>query len=222
MTLLIFDCDGVLVDSEVLAHAAMADLLSELGRPIPMSEALKIFSGKRLRDALAAAESWLGAPIPPDVAARAGERLLATFRRELQPVDGVRRAIEALPYSRCVASSSTPERLRVSLEVTGLAPLFGDSVFSADRVEYGKPAPDLFLFAAHAMSAEPGACIVVEDSVPGIAAARAAGMAAIGFIGASHGNGDIGERLGAAGADVVIDAMTELPATVERLVTVRG
>ena len=110
----------------------------------------------------------------------------------------------------------------MSLEVTGLAPLFGDNVFSADRVEHGKPAPDLFLFAARAMNAEPAACIVIEDSEPGVAAARAAGMTAIGFIGASHGNGDIGERLTAAGADALIDAMTELPATVERLITARG
>ncbi len=221
MTLLIFDCDGVLVDSEILAHAAMAELLAELGRPISMPDALTIFAGKRLRDALAAAEAWLGAPIPPEIAARAGERLLATFRRELKPVSGVRQAIEAMPYPRCVASSSTPERLAVSLEVTGLAPLFGDDVFSADRVEHGKPAPDLFLFAARAMNAPAADCIVIEDSALGVAAARAAGMAAIGFTGASHGNGGIAEKLTAAGAAVVLDAMADLPATVERLLAAR-
>lgn len=217
MTLLIFDCDGVLVDSELLAHAAMADLLSELGRPISMPEALKIFSGKRLRDALTAAEAWLGAPIPPALVAQAGERLLATIRHELKSVSGVRQAIEALPYPRCVASSSTPERLRVSLEVSGLAPLFDDNVFSADQVANGKPAPDLFLFAARAMNAPPAACIVIEDSGLGIAAARAAGMAAIGFAGAGHANADIAERLTAAGAEVVLDAMADLPTAVERL-----
>ncbi len=221
MTLLIFDCDGVLVDSELLAHAAMAELMGELGRPMSMQEALKIFAGRRLRDALARAEAWVGAPIPPDLAARAGERLLATFRRELKPVAGVKQAIEALPYPRCVASSSTRERLQVSLEATGLAALFGDGVFSADEVENGKPAPDLFLFAAHAMKALPRDCIVIEDSALGIAAARAAGMMAVGFVGASHVSAGIADQLVAAGADVVIDAMDKLPATVERLITAR-
>lgn len=221
MTLLIFDCDGVLVDSELLSHAAIADLMGELGRPISMPEALKIFSGKRLRDTLEAAEAWLGAPIPPDLAAQAGERLLATFRRELKPVSGVRQAIEALPCPRCVASSSTHERLQVSLEVTGLASLFGASVFSADEVEHGKPAPDLFLLAARAMKALPADCIVIEDSTLGVAAAQAAGMAAIGFAGASHVDGTIAARLAAAGADVVIDAMADLPATVQRLLAAR-
>ncbi len=221
MTLLIFDCDGVLVDSELLAHAAIAELLSALGRPMTTEEALKIFSGRRLRDALATAEALLSAPIPPDVAARAGERLLATFRRELKPVEGLKQAIAALPYPRCVASSSTPERLKVSLETTGLAPLFGDRVFSADQVENGKPAPDLFLLAAHALGAEPADCIVIEDSVLGIAAARAAGMSTIGFAGASHASAQLAERLKTAGADTVIRAMPDLPAAVEWLAAVR-
>ncbi len=221
MPLLIFDCDGVLVDSEVLAHAAMADLLAELGKPISMPDAFKIFAGKRLSDALAAAEAWLGAPIPPGVAARAGERLLATFRRKLKPVGGVRQAIEAMPFPRCVASSSTPERLAVSLEATGLAPLFGANVFSAEQVERGKPAPDLFLFAARAMGATAAECVVIEDSALGVAAARAAGMTVIGFIGASHGNGDMAAKLAAAGADVVLNSMAALPAAVERLLAKR-
>jgi len=155
MTLLIFDCDGVLVDSEMIAHAAMAELMSALSRPMTTQEALGIFAGRRLRDALAAAEALLSAPIPHDVGVAAGQRLLERFRRELKPVEGVRQAIEALPYARCVASSSTPERLRVSLDVTGLAPLFGDNVFSADQVANGKPAADLFLFAARSLDAPP-------------------------------------------------------------------
>jgi HAD superfamily hydrolase (TIGR01509 family) len=217
MTLLIFDCDGVLVDSEVIAHAAMVDLVTELGRPMTLQESFGIFSGKRLRDALAAAEAWLGTPIPPEASAQAGQRLLERFRRELKPIDGVRDALMALPYPRCVASSSTRERLTLSLAVTGLAPLFGDKVFSADQVEHGKPAPDLFLFAARSLGASPADCIVIEDSVLGIAAARAAGMGAIGFAGGGHADIQLGDKLAAAGADIVIRAMADLPAAVQSL-----
>jgi HAD superfamily hydrolase (TIGR01509 family) len=217
MTLLIFDCDGVLVDSELLAHAAIAELMGELGRPMTMQEALTIFAGKRLRDALAAAEAWLSKPVPPDLAARAGQQLLATFRRELKPVDGVRQAIEALPYARCVASSSTRERIAVSLEATGLAPLFGSNLFSADQVAHGKPAPDLFLLAARTLGAPSAHCLVVEDSPLGIQAARAAGMRAVGFAGASHATAQLAEQLAQAGAEIVVRAMSDLPAAVERL-----
>jgi HAD superfamily hydrolase (TIGR01509 family) len=217
MTLLIFDCDGVLVDSEVIAHAVMVDLVTELGRPMTLEESFGIFAGKRLRDALAAAEAWLGKPIPSQARARAGERLFERFRRELKPIDGVRDAITALPYPRCVASSSTRERLKLSLEVTGLAPLFGDKVFSADQVVHGKPAPDLFLFAARSCGAAPSGCIVIEDSVIGVMAARAAGMTAVGFAGGGHAGARLGDKLAAAGADVVIEAMSELPAAIGNL-----
>jgi HAD superfamily hydrolase (TIGR01509 family) len=217
MTLLIFDCDGVLVDSEVIAHAIMVDLVTDLGRPMTLQESFGIFAGKRLRDALAAAEAWLGKPIPPEASAEAGERLFERFRRELKPIDGVRDAIMALPYPRCVASSSTRERLTLALEVTNLTPLFGGKVFSADQVEHGKPAPDLFLFAARSCGAAPSGCIVIEDSVLGVTAARAAGMKAVGFAGGSHADTRLGEKLAAAGADIVIEAMIELPAAVRSL-----
>jgi HAD superfamily hydrolase (TIGR01509 family) len=217
MTLLIFDCDGVLVDSEVIAHAVMVDLVTELGRPMTLEQSFGIFAGKRLRDALAAAEAWLGRPIPPEASARAGERLFERFRCELRPIDGVREAIMALPYPRCVASSSTRERLNLSLSVTNLAPLFGDKVFSADQVAHGKPEPDLFLFAAQSCGALPDDCIVIEDSVLGVTAARAAGMTAVGFAGASHADTRLGEKLAATGADIVIDAMAALPAAVRHL-----
>ncbi len=186
-----------------------------------LEEAFTIFSGRRLRDVLAEIEARLPAPIPPDVAEQAGRNLLDRFRRELQPVDGVRAAIEVLPYARCVASSSTPERLHLSLDVTGLAPLFGDRVFSADQVENGKPAPDLFLLAAQRCAVTPAGCIVIEDLVLGIEAARAAGMVAIGFAGASHANAELAAKLAAAGADFVIRAMADLPGAVRRLVAAR-
>lgn len=217
MTLLIFDCDGVLVDSERLSHAELAQLMTQLGRPMTTEQAIEIFAGQRLQDVMRTAEVLLSKPIPADLAEEAGRRLLARFRRELKPLVGVREAIETLPLARCVASSSTLERLRISMEVTGLADLFDDRLFSADQVEHGKPAPDLFLLAARSFGVSPADCIVIEDSALGIRAARAAGMKAIGFVGASHATMQLGRQLKAAGADVVIESMSELPACVERL-----
>jgi beta-phosphoglucomutase-like phosphatase (HAD superfamily) len=118
---------------------------------------------------------------------------------------------------RCVASSSPRERIELSLAVTGLAPLFGGQVFSADRVANGKPAPDLFLLAARALRAPPGNCIVIEDSALGVQAACAAGMQAIGFAGASHATAQLAQQLGEVGADIVIRTMSDLPQAVERL-----
>lgn len=217
MTLLIFDCDGVLVDSELLANAALAELMSALGHPMTTQQAIETFAGRSLRDVLASSESLLGFPIPADLGAQAGRRLLERFRRELKAVAGAREAIAALPYPRCVASSSTRERIALSLEVTGLAPLFGANVFSADQVARGKPAPDLFLAAAHALGAAPAHCIVIEDSPLGIQAALAARMPAIGFAGASHATATLAEQLAQAGAAIVIRAMSDLPAAVQRL-----
>ena len=217
MTLLIFDCDGVLVDSELLANAALAELMSALGHAMTTGQASETFAGRRLSDVLARAETLLARPIPADLGEQAGKRMLARFRRELRAVAGVREAIAALPFPRCVASSSTRERITLSLEVTGLAPLFGANVFSADQVKRGKPAPDLFLAAAHALGAAPAHCIVIEDSPLGIEAALAAGMQAIGFAGASHATDGLAEKLARAGAAIVIRAMSDLPAAVQRL-----
>lgn len=217
MTLLIFDCDGVLVDSELLANAALAELMSALGHPMTTQQAIETFAGRRLSDVLARAEALLSRLIPADLGEQAGKRMLAKFRRELKPVAGVRAAIAALPYPRCVASSSTRERIALSLEVTGLASLFGTNVFSADQVARGKPAPDLFLAAAQTLGAAPADCIVIEDSPLGIQAARAAGMPAIGFAGASHATEQLAVQLEQTGADIVVRAMSDLPTAVERL-----
>jgi HAD superfamily hydrolase (TIGR01509 family) len=218
MTLLIFDCDGVLVDSEPIACGAFAELMTSLGHAMTTAEVIREFGGRSLADTLAGAQRLLGRPIPQEASERAGRDLLARFRRELAPVAGVRDAIAALPYRRCVASSSVPERIRLSLEVTGLAPLFGDHVFSATEVKYGKPAPDLFLHAAARMGVAPARSIVIEDSAVGVRAARAARMTAIGFAGASHATAQLVADLDSAGAARVITAMADLPSAIASVV----
>jgi HAD superfamily hydrolase (TIGR01509 family) len=192
--------------------------MTALGHSMTAEEAMLAFAGRSLKDVLARAERLLSRPMPKDMGERAGVRLMARFRRELQAVAGVKEAIAALPYRRCVASSSAPDRLMLSLDVTDLAPLFGANVFSAVEVANGKPAPDLFLLAARRLGEEPSNCIVIEDSVLGVEAALAAGMAAIGFAGASHANEALTKRLAAAGAEPVIQSMAKLPAAVEQLV----
>ena len=218
MTILIFDCDGVLVDSEPLACSALAELMTTLGHAMTTEEAVRAFAGCSVNDVLTRAEDLLSRPVPQAMGEQAAIALLARLRRELKAVAGVKETIAALPYRRCVASSSRPDRLRLSLEVTGLAPLFGSDVFSAAQVANGKPAPDLFLLAARSLGEPPSSCIVIEDSVLGVEAARAADMAVIGFAGASHASDDLAQRLAAAGADAIVRSMTELPAAVERLV----
>jgi HAD superfamily hydrolase (TIGR01509 family) len=215
MTLLVFDCDGVLVDSELVAHGVLAELLTRLGRPITMDEALRTFSGRSRQDTIRLTGELLGRPIPEQDGALARTKMLDIFRRDLKPVAGIGEAIAALPYRRCVASSSDPERLHLSLDVTGLAPLFGDHVFSAAQVARGKPAPDLFLHAANEMKTFPRDCIVIEDSVLGVEAGIAAGMTVIGFAGAAHATEALAARLAQAGASAVIRQMADLPSVVQ-------
>ncbi len=221
MTLLIFDCDGVLVDSEIIALDGLARLLTALGRPSDLAECRRLFMGKSLKDVLAEIETMIGGPLPEDRGRQANEELLDRLRRELRPVEGVAEAIAQLVYARCVASSSQPERIKLSLDVTSLAPLFGEHVFSAAQVEHGKPAPDLFLHAAAACGFAPAQCIVIEDSPAGIMAARRANMEVIGFVGASHADAALAHALVSAGAGTVITRMTDLPAAVESLVVAR-
>jgi HAD superfamily hydrolase (TIGR01509 family) len=216
MTLLIFDCDGVLVDSEVIAHQTLLDAIAPLGLTIPLEDSFALFSGRSLKDTLAIIEQQLGRPLPADFLDQSRRLLFERFRRSLKPVAGVIEAIAALPDARCVASSSSFDRLRLALDVTGLAPLFGADVFSATQVPLGKPAPDLFLFAAKQMDAKPAHCIVIEDSTLGVEAGRAAGMQVIGFAGASHATDALADKL-SAGADRVIRTMRDLPRCVEAL-----
>jgi HAD superfamily hydrolase (TIGR01509 family) len=215
MTTLVFDCDGVLVDSEVIAHQTLLDALAPLGLTIPIHEAYTLFSGRSLKDTTALIEKLLDGPLPADFFQRSREDLFARFRAGLKPVAGVADAIHAMPYPHCAASSSSPDRLQLALEVTGLAPLFGAHVYSAVQVARGKPAPDLFLFAAKRMGAQPTHCVVIEDSPLGVEAGLAAGMRVIGFAGASHASEELAQRLIAAGAHKLIRHMRDLPPCVE-------
>ncbi len=222
MSLIIFDCDGVLVDSEVIAFDVLRQMLTELGRPMTFAECHRRFMGRRTGDVLAEIEKDLGRPIPPDTGARMKSMLFARLRLELQPVAGVAEALSRLPRPICVASSSAPDRITLSLEVTGLAPLFGTHIFSAEQVAAGKPAPDLFLFAAKCMGAMPQDAIVIEDLPAGVTAARRAGMGIIGFAGASHADSALVAALHEAGAESVVTDMADLPAAIEGLRAARA
>jgi HAD superfamily hydrolase (TIGR01509 family) len=204
--LLIFDNDGVLVDSERLANGILADLLTEAGLPYTFEQAVHEFMGGSLTRVRASAEPRLGRPLPADFEDRYHARLFEGFAR-LQPVPGVPELLDALdragtPY--CVASSGTHERIRNALTSVGLYQRFEGRVFSAQDVEHSKPAPDLFLHAADSTGTDPERCAVVEDSPLGVEAARAAGMYVIGFAAMTPA-----ERL--AAADVVVDEMGALP-----------
>lgn len=213
--LLIFDCDGVLVDSEALACRIDAEILTGLGLPYTAEDVIARFVGVSLKDMVARIEAEHGCRLPEDFEERLNAPLFARFEEELQPIPGIRDAILSLPYRRCVASSSVHERIALSLRVTGLADLFAN-VFSATEVAHGKPAPDLFQHAASRMDAAPSECLVIEDSPSGVRAACAAGMRVIGFTGGGHCGPEHAEKLRAAGAPVILEQMADLPETVRR------
>jgi HAD superfamily hydrolase (TIGR01509 family) len=214
--LLIFDCDGVLVDSERLACRVLADAVTRLGYPMTESECLERFSGISMPTVLARIQRASGKPLPEDFEMRLRELDRVAFERELRAVPGVVEALVELPYRRCVASSGAIEKMRMTLGLTGLIGYFEPHLFSAQMVARGKPAPDLFLFAAERMGVSAHQCAVIEDSLPGVEAGLAAGMRVFGFAGASHCGPDHAERLRQAGATCIFTLMAELPVLAAR------
>ena len=180
--LVIFDNDGVLVRSEHLANAILSDLLCEEGFQVTYEDCVREFMGGTLGRVRQVAEARLGRRLRPSFEDDYHHRLFEAFRTRLEPMPGVRDLLDAIECEVCVASSGSRERIRLALEVTGLAAYFrGDRVFSAEDVARGKPAPDLFLHAARNVGVDPARCIVIEDSPLGVDAAKAAGMTVIGF-----------------------------------------
>ncbi len=208
-SLVIFDCDGVLVDSEVLSMRAYQDILADIGVEAPASLWSRCV-GLKQADIFALIEAAAGRSVPQDVRARLWPRTRALFEAELRPTAGLVGFLETFSARRCVASSSDPERIRFSLGVAGLTRFFGDAVFSSQYVAHGKPAPDIFLYAAGKMGVDAADAVVIEDSLPGVQAARAAGARAIGFLGGAHVGADHGERLIAAGAEAVAENWPEV------------
>jgi HAD superfamily hydrolase (TIGR01509 family) len=215
--LVIFDLDGVLVDSELISSRVTAAALTEAGIGISATDVCERFLGVSTAAMLRAIEAEHGCRLPAAFQETLRARVLKTFEQELEPVPGVAALLDGLAVDRCVASSSHPERIRRSLELTDLHGRFAPHLFSATMVRAGKPAPDLFLLAAAKMAAAPARCLVVEDSEVGIRAAKAAGMTAFGFSGASHVRPDAhAPRLKAAGADAIVTAMPALSELIER------
>jgi HAD superfamily hydrolase (TIGR01509 family) len=207
--LIIFDCDGVLVDSELLSCRCLCEALAGCGIEVGVEETLDLFLGRSL-DAVLEHYQALGRSIPRQFPAELRAKVQETFRSALCPIDGIGSVLEGLKVPHCVASSSTLDRVSLSLSLTGLARHFGDRLYTAQMVDRGKPAPDLFLYAARRMQADPARTLVIEDSVSGVRAAKAAGMTVWGFVGGSHYRSrDGAASLHEAGADRVFARMAD-------------
>lgn len=181
--LVIFDCDGVLVDSEILAVEVDQRILADFGWHLTAEEIVERFVGKSSATFASQLEEHLGCSLPKDWDEEYTSWLYELFESNLRPVDGIEAALDAITLKTCVASSGTHEKIRKTLGLTDLFPRFEGRIFSSTEVEHGKPAPDIFLHAASQMGARPERCVVIEDSKHGARAARAAGMQAFGYAG---------------------------------------
>ncbi len=201
----IFDCDGVLVDTEHISNTVLAGLLTGAGLETTLEFCMREYRGRSIESVMVLAAERHGGPLPGDLPDRYYADVREVFLRELEPVPGVAQALDRIALPTCVASSGPHHKMQVTLRRTGLWDRFEGRIFSATEVRRGKPAPDLFLHAARAMGFDPASTAVVEDSVPGVVAARAAGMRALAF--ARH---TAAGELAAAGGEPFED-MAELP-----------
>lgn len=210
--LVIFDCDGVLVDSEALSVSALLGMIRLAGGSIGEDVAYEHFLGKSMKSVRDILGRDFGLDITDSHLTDMRVELMRRFREELKPIPGVKEMLPRLGLPFCVASSGTLDRIRYALDVTGLLGLMEPHLFSAGMVTRGKPAPDLFLHAAASMRANPRKCLVVEDSPAGITAARAAGMRVFAFTGGSHaGNPTLKALLASSEPDFIFADMLQLP-----------
>ncbi|TCU70321.1 HAD superfamily hydrolase (TIGR01509 family) [Bradyrhizobium sp. R2.2-H] len=215
--LIIFDCDGVLVDSEVISCRAHAEVLTRHGYPITSEQVFERFLGRSTKQANLEIEAELGRKLPEAYHGDLQDELFRAFEADLEAIRGIHDVLDVATQAVCVASSGSHQRMRMSLGSTGLYERLAPNIFSASQVKNGKPAPDLFLFAANEMGVPPARCVVIEDSLAGIAGARAAGMTVFGFYGGSHCGDGHAETLRQAGAELTFADMHQLPELLRRV-----
>jgi HAD superfamily hydrolase (TIGR01509 family) len=212
LNLVIFDCDGVLVDSEPILNRIFAETLTEAGFKITYEEVVQQFVGKSLPTCLEIIEENYGRAVPPGFIELCKEREFAVFRQELQPTPGIAATLEQITLPRCVASNSSHRHIQLVLTLTGLLPQFEGRLYSAYDVDRPKPFPDVYLHAAEQMGIHPEHCLVIEDSVTGVQAGYAAGMTVFGYVPHHHEQATHHrDALLAAGAQRVFEAMDQLP-----------
>ncbi len=204
--LVIFDCDGVLVDSEVLTNRIFAEMLNEVGLPVTLNDMFETFVGKSMPQCLEIIATMLGGSVPLMFIDEYHARTTAALKRELKTVPGIETVLDTIELPYCVASSGTPEKMQITLGTTGLLPRFHGKIFSVTEVPRSKPFPDVFLHAAARMGAKPSACAVIEDTPTGVTAGVAAAMTVYGYCALTPA-----ERLLDAGAHHVFSSMSDLP-----------
>ncbi|CAB3750961.1 HAD family hydrolase [Paraburkholderia solisilvae] len=211
---LICDCDGVLVDSEVIADRVMHSTLSAMYPDLSFDEIIKTAFGQKTSRFLESVEAAFGITLPANFVKTVDRNVEAELARSLSAVSGVRDALQRVPLPAAVVSNSRLARVSASLERAGLTAIFAERVFSAEQVERPKPFPDVYLHAAQTLRVAPARCLVIEDSVAGLSAARAAGMKTIAFVGASHIPDGYADVLRKMGITRIMQHMDELPALV--------
>lgn len=208
--LVIFDCDGVLVDSEVISNRIFMESFAELGIAFTLEEMMAFGIGKNAVTLAAAIEQEFGVKLPAGFIEGQRARIMEAFTTELRPIDGVPELLATLKLKRCVASNSHIRRVRHALKTTGLMPHLEPHIYTPALVARGKPAPDLFLYAAEQHDVRPERCLVIEDSLSGVVAALTAGMPIIGFVGGSHCRPGHADTMREAGCVEVFSRMADV------------
>jgi HAD superfamily hydrolase (TIGR01509 family) len=210
--LIIFDCDGVLVDSEPISLEALYEVMSSQNIEISKSDLKKLSIGKSMKATVETINARFGKRIDDATIDAMNASLLRCLARDLRAISGIRSALSRISIPKCVASSSSLARIHISLRIAGMLKEFRPNIFSADMVHIGKPAPDLFLLAAKTMGANPRSCVVIEDSPVGIEAAKRAGMLVFAFCGGSHVDDDLVAAVHSSNPKLIFGDMSDLPA----------
>ena len=217
--LIIFDCDGVLIDSEIIVCRLTSEEFTRLGFPVSTQHVIERFAGRPEHEMIEEVEAEWGQAVPPEFFTSLKRRVEEAYATELQIMPGIAELLEGLRADFCVASSSYPTKLRLGLETVGLYKRFAPNVVSASYIAHGKPAPDIFIYAAGWMQTTVTKCLVIEDSIPGVRAAVAAGMRVFGYTGGTHCPPGHEKRLLEAGAERVFGDFAAMDGVLQGIIS---